>query len=100
LRDTTRATLKPHVLGLALDSASENASDRVFAAAGRSFGRTNVARRHLRRATTLLARHVALLAGSAAQAIPPDARKAMMTEALSIQAQEFALRTSLACPNA
>lgn len=88
------------MLWVALDSASENASDRVFAAAGHcSFGRTNVARRHLRRATTLLARYVALLGGSAAQAIPPDARNALLTEAVSIRTQVFALRASLACPN-
>jgi len=44
-------------------------------------------------------RYVALLGRSAAQVIPPDARNALLTEAVSIMTQVFALRASLAYPN-
>jgi hypothetical protein len=86
LFDTTQATVQRGALWAALTRASGNASERLFTAAGYcSLRRTNVARRHLRRATTLLARYVALLVGPAAEVIPLDARNAMLSEAVSIR---------------
>jgi hypothetical protein len=99
LLDKNRTIVGRDRLWAALDRASGNAWDRVFAAYGWcARGRTNPTRRHLRRATTLLASYVARLGGPAAQAIPPDARESLLSEGGAIAAQVAALRARLDCP--
>jgi hypothetical protein len=99
LLDATQAAVARGKLWAALDSASGNASDRVFAAQGIcSFGKTNPARRRLRRATRLLDRYVVRLRAPAAQVISLDARNALMAEAAAITVEVDALRAHLACP--
>ena len=98
LRATTGSTLGRGALWAALSRASGNAWDGVFNAnVVCQFAKTRLARRRLRRAATLLDRYVIRLRGPSADVIPPDARHALLTEAVAIMAEVTALRARLDC---
>jgi hypothetical protein len=97
LTDTAWATVEHDASGRALNRVGGHAFNRFFNAASFcSFRHTNPARRRLRSAATLLDRYATLLRESAAA---PDARDALVNEAVAIRDQIIALRARLACPN-
>jgi hypothetical protein len=114
LGTSTSRTLERGPLWVALDRASWGAWDRIFAASdacedaararvdGRDravVARTRRARRKLLEAASFLSRYVARLTGPSADGVIPEARAALLTEAVTITAEVTALRARLdTCP--